>query len=73
MSVTHSRSPFVSSCRVTIRAARASETRRQPKEGDRLFIKSRGGWHVRKQARHQGHRLVRNGRPVWEWVREDSL
>lgn len=62
-------------CRVTV----SSATRRpRPTEGDRRFFKTKGGWHVRQQvmARYgNGQAIgyqVRNGRPVFEWVKEGA-
>lgn len=58
-------------CRVTINSSTASR-RPRPKEGDRRFFKTKGGWHVRRQQRREGCSVVRNGRPVFEWVREEA-
>ncbi len=52
-------------CRVTIASSRP-----RPREGDRKLIKSRGGWHVRTQRITDGMGHVRNGRPVYDWVKE---
>lgn len=56
-------------CRVTISSGR---TRPRPKHGDRRFFKTKGGWHIRRQRTYQGMSCVRNGRPVFEWVREET-
>lgn len=60
-------------CRVTIAS---SSPRRKARAGDRRYTK-RYGWQVREQCVVRygngqviGHQ-VRNGRPVYEWVREE--
>lgn len=45
---------------------RSGPTRKKPKAGDIRFIG--GVKHVRQQMRSEGCFVVRNGRPVWEWV-----
>lgn len=56
----------------TIRVS-SGPSRPKPKAGDRRFLKGRGVWQIRQQARtHSGAYLVSNGRPVWEWVDADS-
>ncbi len=62
-------------CRVAISSGRS---RPKPREGDRRFFKTKGGWYVRRQVvarRGNGQAIgyqVRNGRPVFEWVREGA-
>lgn len=63
-------------CRVTIASSRPRP--RKPREGDRKLTKHHG-WLIRRQqvSRYPNGRIegycVRNGRPVYEWVRESSL
>lgn len=56
-------------CRVTISSG---APRRKPRQGDRKHTKKHG-WLIRRQQTYQGMSCVRGNRPVWEWVREDSL
>lgn len=56
-------------CRVTISSGAA---RRKPRLGDRKFTKKHG-WLIRRQQTYNGMSCVRNGRPIWEWARENSL
>ena len=56
-------------CRVTISSGAA---RRKPRQGDRKHTKKHG-WLIRRQQTYQGMSCVRNGRPVWEWVKESTL
>jgi hypothetical protein len=45
---------------------RNGPARKKPKAGDEKVVK--GVTMIRQQARYNGYYLVRNGRPVWEWV-----
>lgn len=42
--------------------------RRKPREGDTKTVK--GKRYVRRQRRHEGAYMVKNGRPMFEWVEE---
>ena len=57
------------SCRVTISSG---ATRRKPRVGDRKFTKKHG-WMIRQRQTYNGMSCVRDGRPLYEWVREKSL
>lgn len=54
-------------CRVHINSG---PIRARPKAGDVKIV--RGKRMVRRQVRYQGMYCVRNGRPVFEWVKEDA-
>ena len=54
-------------CRVTIGSSKP-----RPRDGDRRFFKTKGGWHVRRQVYRDGMYHVRNGRPMFEWVKEET-
>lgn len=56
-------------CRVTISSGPA---RRKPLQGDRKRTKKHG-WMIRRRQTYRGMSCVRGNRPVWEWVREQSL
>lgn len=45
--------------------------KKKPKAGDTRYLKGRGVWQVRRQVRHGSAYVVRNGKPVWEWVDQD--
>lgn len=51
-----------------------SASRNTPKAGDERFLKGRGVTQIRQQQYSKMYRayVVRNGRPVWEWVDKDS-
>lgn len=47
-------------------------TKPKPQAGDERFLKGRGVQQIRQQVRSMGYAMVRNGRPVWEWVEKGS-
>lgn len=51
-----------------------AQAKTKPQAGDERFLKGRGVQQIRQQQYSKTYRawVVRNGRPVWEWVDKGS-